>query len=220
MNQPINDFIYHYHNGSSTHAWEFLGCHPEVRDGAEGFVFRVWAPHAQRVSVVGDFNFWNGEDTPMHKISQGIWEGWTPHAKVGQAYKYLVVGAGGVAVHKVDPFAYRTQLVPDTSSVIWLQDQYHWGDKAWLTKAAKQEPLRSPINIYEFHMGSWRRKDLPLGRTFMANLDSILKRRDITLPKKVRLVKAMVFPVVMYGCERWTVKKAEHRRIDAFFFKL
>ena len=57
---------------------------------------------------------------------------------------------------------------------------------------------------------------LLLGRTVMTNLDSIFKSRDITLPKKVRLVKAMVFPVVMYGCESWTVKKAECRRIDAF----
>ena len=57
---------------------------------------------------------------------------------------------------------------------------------------------------------------LLLGRKVMTNQDSILKSRDITLPTKVRLVKAMVFPVVMYGCESWTVKKAEHRRIDAF----
>ena len=55
-----------------------------------------------------------------------------------------------------------------------------------------------------------------LGRKVMTNLDSILKSRGITLPTKVRLVKAMVFPVVLYGCESWTVKKAEHRRIDAF----
>ena len=54
-----------------------------------------------------------------------------------------------------------------------------------------------------------------LGRKVMTNLDSILKSREITLPKKVHLVKAMVFPVVMYGCESWTLKKAEHRRIDA-----
>ena len=59
-------------------------------------------------------------------------------------------------------------------------------------------------------------KDLLLGRKVMTNLDSILKSRDITLPTKVRLVKAMVFPVVMYGCESWTVKKAERRWIDAF----
>ena len=57
---------------------------------------------------------------------------------------------------------------------------------------------------------------LLLGRKVMTNLDSMLKSRDITLPKKVRLVKAMVFPVVMYGCESWTVKKAERQRIDAF----
>ena len=56
------------------------------------------------------------------------------------------------------------------------------------------------------------------GRKVMTNLDSILKSRDITLPAKVHLVKAMVLPVVMYGCESWTVKKAEHQRIDAFVF--
>ena len=57
---------------------------------------------------------------------------------------------------------------------------------------------------------------LLLGRKVMTNLDSILKSKDITLPKKVRLVKAIVFPVVMYGCEIWIIKKAEHRKIDAF----
>ena len=70
MSNPIKDFIYHYHNGSSTHAWEHMGCHPENRDGQDGFVFRVWAPNAQKVAVVGDFNFWNGEDLLMQKISR------------------------------------------------------------------------------------------------------------------------------------------------------
>ena len=60
------------------------------------------------------------------------------------------------------------------------------------------------------------KRHLFLGRKVMANLDSILKSRDITLPTKVRLVKAMVFPVVMYGCESWTIKKAECQRIDTF----
>ena len=60
------------------------------------------------------------------------------------------------------------------------------------------------------------KRRLLLGRKVMTNLDSTLKSRDITLPKKVHLVKAMVFPVVMYGCENWTIKKAEPRRIDAF----
>ena len=60
------------------------------------------------------------------------------------------------------------------------------------------------------------KRGLLLGRKVITNLDSIFKSRDITLPTKVRVVKAMVFPMVMYGCESWTVKKAEHRRIDAF----
>ena len=60
------------------------------------------------------------------------------------------------------------------------------------------------------------KRRLLLGREVMTNLDSTFKSRDITLPTKVRLVKAMVFPVVMYGCEVWTIKKAEYQRIDAF----
>ena len=70
------------------------------------------------------------------------------------------------------------------------------------------------------HCEQWLQHEIKgcllLGRKLMTNLGSLLKSRDIILPTKVRLVKAMVFPVVMYGCERWTVKKAEHRRIDAF----
>ena len=67
--------------------------------------------------------------------------------------------------------------------------------------------------------GDWSheiKRRLFLGRKVMTNLESVLKNRDITLPTKVHLVKAMVFPVVMYGCESWTIKKAEHRRIDVF----
>ena len=60
------------------------------------------------------------------------------------------------------------------------------------------------------------KRHLLIGRKVMANVGSILKSRDVTLPTKVRPVKAMIFPVVMYGCESWTIKKAEHRRIDAF----
>ena len=60
------------------------------------------------------------------------------------------------------------------------------------------------------------KRSLLLGRKFMTNLDSVLKSRDITLPTKIRLVKAMVFPMVMYGCESWIIRKAEHQKIDAF----
>lgn len=141
-----------------------MGCHPEVRDGVEGFVFRVWAPNAQRVSVVGDFNFWNGEDLPMTRVSQGIWEAWSPNAKVGQAYKYLVTSPWGNTVHKADPYGFQAQLAPETSSIIWLQNNYQWQDEAWFEKTAQTDPLYAPMNIYELHVGSWRRK--PDGTTY------------------------------------------------------
>ncbi len=159
MSNAFNEFVYHYHNGSSTHAFEFLGCHPENREGTDGFVFRVWAPNARSISVVGDFNFWNAEDLPMVRITQSIWEAWSPNPREGNAYKYLVVGANGQAVHKADPVGFRTNPAPDTSSVIWQQGAYKWGDSLYFARAARREILKSPVNIYEMHMGSWKRKD-------------------------------------------------------------
>ena len=83
--------------------------------------------------------------------------------------------------------------------------------KQWLTLF-----LGAPKSL-QMVIATMKLKDaLLLGRKVMTNLDSIFKSRDITLPTKVHLVKAMVFPVVMYGCESWTIKKAEHQRIDAF----
>ena len=82
----------------------------------------------------------------------------------------------------------------------WKQCQTFWGSKITADGDCSHEIKRH----------------LLLGRKFMTNIDSILKSRDIALLIKVHLVKAMVFPVVMYGCESWTVKKGEHRRIDAF----
>jgi len=88
----------------------------------------------------------------------------------------------------------------DGETVETVSDFIFWGSKITVDGDCSHEIKRPLLH----------------GRKVMTNLDSILKRRDITLPRKVRLVKAMVFPVVMYGCENWTVKKAEHRRTDAF----
>ena len=157
MNEELSTFLYYYHNGVSTHAYEFLGCHPENRDGVDGFVFRVWAPNAQGVSVVGDFNYWNGDDLYMNKISHGVWEAWTPNAHAGQAYKYLIHHWNGRRVHKMDPVGFRSCKAPDTSSIICGPDDFQWHDSQWMEDQAKLPPLESPINIYEMHLGSWRR---------------------------------------------------------------
>lgn len=108
MTDALRTFLESYHSGNETHAHHFLGCHPETRDGVDGFVFRVWAPNAQAVHVVGDFNFWNPEDLSMEKISQGIWEAWSPHAKEGNSYKYLIHHWNGRSVYKADPVGFRT----------------------------------------------------------------------------------------------------------------
>jgi 1,4-alpha-glucan branching enzyme len=159
MTEALSYFVYHYHNGTSTRAFEHLGCHPEVRDGVPGFVFRVWAPNAKAVSVVGDFNFWNGEDLPMERISQGIWEAWSENAKEGQAYKYLITHHNGKQVHKMDPVGFRSAVAPDTSSIICGEDRFKWHDGLWFARQAKKSPLEGPMNVYEMHLGSWRRKE-------------------------------------------------------------
>ena len=158
MNQGLSAFLEDYHNGSAIRAYQYLGCHPEERDGVPGFVFRVWVPNAQAVAVVGDFNSWNGEATPMEKISRGVWEAWSSAAREGEAYKYLVRHWSGKAVYKADPVGFRTCRAPDTSSVISTLDGYTWHDENYFARAARRQPLNSPMNIYEVHLGSWRRK--------------------------------------------------------------
>lgn len=158
MEDALRNFLEAYHTGVTDRVHDFLGCHPETRNGVPGYVFRVWAPNAEKVMVVGDFNFWNHEDLPMEKISQGVWEAWSPHAKAGSPYKYLVCHWNGRQVHKADPVGFRTCRQPDTSSIICGDEPYKWHDALWLARNARRSPLNAPINIYEMHLGSWRRK--------------------------------------------------------------
>ena len=159
MTEALRTFLDTYHNGSSTRAYEFLGCHPETREEVPGYVFRVWAPNAQSVSVVGDFNYWNPDDLPMQKISQGVWEAWSSAAQEGCPYKYLIRHWNGRSVHKADPVGFRTCRAPDTSSMICDCDHFKWHDSLWFARSARRSPLHAPVNIYEMHLGSWRRKE-------------------------------------------------------------
>lgn len=156
----LQNFLTEFHNGTCTRAFAFLGCHKVRRSGTAGFVFRVWAPNAAGVSVVGDFNFWNPEDLPMRRISDGgVWEAFSAFAREGCSYKYYVRHADGSGTYKADPYAFRTTPLPDTSSVICRLDGHAWGDGAWRKAAANRNPLKNPVNIYEMHLGSWRQKE-------------------------------------------------------------
>ena len=121
--------------------------------------FAVWAPNARRVSVVGDFNDWDGRRHPMrYRLDTGIWEIFIPDIGAGQPYKYEIIGPDGVRLPlKADPFAFRSELRPATASVTASPVQHDWGDAAHRAYWRKADPRREPISIYEVHAGSWQR---------------------------------------------------------------
>jgi 1,4-alpha-glucan branching enzyme len=135
-----------------------LGSHLATADGVEGTIFAVWAPNAEAVSVVGDFNGWRRSAHPLQpRASSGIWEGFVPGVGRGAQYKYHVVSRNeGYRADKADPFAFHDEVPPHTASIVWPLD-YDWGDGEWMASRQGRNALQSPIAIYEVHFGSWRR---------------------------------------------------------------
>ena len=153
MTESLQHFLEQFHTTGCADAFRYMGCH--FADG--GAVFRVWAPKAESVSVVGDFNFWNEQDLPMQKISDGVWEAFSVYAQPDGAYKYCVTGQNGRKVYKTDPYGTRCKALPDTSSVLEPPDSFVWHDGAYRARRKKQNALNRPLNIYEVHAGSWKR---------------------------------------------------------------
>jgi 1,4-alpha-glucan branching enzyme len=146
--------LYLFNEGSHLRLWEHLGAHPLEGGGA---VFGVWAPSAERVSVVGDFNGWDREATPLSpRGSSGIWEGTVTGASMGDVYKFHIVGPNGYRVDKADPFAVRAEVAPRTGSVLW-DLAYDWSDAEWMASRGPRHTVNAPISVYEVHLGSWRR---------------------------------------------------------------
>ena len=156
MDERLTSFLKRFQSEPAPDAFRYLGCHPA--DG-EGYVFRVWAPNAEAVHVVGAFNFWNPEDLPMQPIGAGVWEAVSVYAKAGQAYKYCVTGRSGCTVYKTDPYGRRCCALPETSSIICPPPQFRWHDAAYRARTAKQTASSRPVNIYEVHAGSWKRHE-------------------------------------------------------------
>ena len=150
--------LYLFNEGSHLRLYERLGAHTCTVDGAAGTNFAVWAPDAERVYVMGDFNRWNKSSHELHPRGQsGIWETFVPKAGKGDAYKYHVVSRyHSYRVDKADPFAFHTETPPRTASVIW-ELYYDWHDRKWIAGRAERNSLQAPMSIYEMHLGSWRR---------------------------------------------------------------
>jgi 1,4-alpha-glucan branching enzyme len=139
--------------------YEKLGAHAVSLEGVPGVHFAVWAPSAKRLSVVGDFNRWDGRVHPMRaRGSSGIWELFIPELAEGTVYKYEIIGPRGIMLPlKADPYAFRSELRPNTGSVVARLDVHKWNDAAWLAHRSQKNWFESPVAIYEVHLGSWRR---------------------------------------------------------------
>ena len=154
---PKNDLpIYLFRQGTNFESYRFFGAHPAWEDGVSGYVFRVWADNAAKVSVIGSFNGWNPEANPMTK-KDGIWEGFVPNVKTYDKYKFHILSKQGETFDKADPFAFHSGWGEENESRIFDIDGYAWKDQNWQTFRRKTNPYRSPLNIYEVHAGSWRR---------------------------------------------------------------
>ncbi|MDR1669021.1 MAG: 1,4-alpha-glucan branching protein GlgB [Oscillospiraceae bacterium] len=151
----VKNHLYLFHEGSDCRAYEFMGAHFETRGGEDGVVFRVWAPDAKSVSVIGEFNGWAHGQCPMERVSVGVWERFVPGLAEFDSYKYAVEGKDGETREKSDPYAFHAEVRPKTASKVYEIDGYGWGDGDWI--AARSTPYDKPLNIYEVHMGSWRR---------------------------------------------------------------
>ena len=149
-----------YLSGEGTHhrLYERLGAHPREMDGTTGVSFAIWAPNASGVSVVGDFNRWDGRLHPMRSLGHsGIWEIFLPGLKEGALYKYEIRAGDGSLRVKSDPYSFAMELRPSTASIVWDTEKYQWGDRKWMRTRGSRNFRQEPMAIYEVHLGSWKR---------------------------------------------------------------
>ena len=148
--------LYLLGEGKHRRLFEKLGAHRMTHEGTDGVSFAVWAPAARSVSVVGDFNSWDGRAHPMRVLGDsGVWQTFVEGIEDGQNYKFEIVNADGNITLKTDPFAFATEVPPDTASKIYTPG-YEFGDGNWMTQRAAAHPYSSPMSVYEVHLGSWR----------------------------------------------------------------
>jgi 1,4-alpha-glucan branching enzyme len=162
--------------GESKHEtiYEKLGAHVRKYGRVSGVSFAVWAPSAEGVSVVGDFNNWDGRLHQMRTLgASGIWELFIPDLGPGALYKFELRGRRGLPFLKADPYANYAEVPPGTSSIVY-DSRYKFRDQSWLKQRAVGDHFRKPLSIYELHFGSWRRvaeeDNRPLGYREMAPL--------------------------------------------------
>ena len=156
-----------FQSGKHYRLYEKFGAHLTEVDGVQGVYFAVWAPNADAISVIGNFNYWSGDEHQLFVRwdSSGIWEGFIPHLQKGEVFKYRIFTKDGKTLEKCDPFAHYAEIPPSTASIIWDLD-YKWKDNKWLKNRPKKNTLNQPVSVYEVHLGSWKRKWEEQNRSF------------------------------------------------------
>jgi len=144
-------------DSSISRSWRTFGCHFIKEKNAHRF--RVWAPNAQRVSVIGDFNFWDINTHICTRLHDGVWEIYISGLKDGDIYKYAVTDQNGHTIHKADPYAFHCETGPRTGSKVWSTENFKWHDGSWRRSQARKDIRKSALNIYELHIGSWRKDE-------------------------------------------------------------
>jgi 1,4-alpha-glucan branching enzyme len=148
-----------FSEGTHYRTYEKLGAHLINRDGNPGTHFAVWAPNAQQVSVIGEFNGWKATAHPMRcRGRSGVWDCFIPGVSSGALYKYAIRSQyHDYTVEKADPYGFAAEIRPRTASKVWELTGYAWGDQEWMDRRGRAQSLDAPMAIYEVHLGSWRR---------------------------------------------------------------
>ena len=196
MNYVFNDErspLRLFSDGDAVRAYDFLGAHFINLDGRNGVIFRVWAPNAVTVSIVGDFNNWNQQANYMYKIGGGVWELFIDNLSEFAVYKFCIETVDHTKVLKSDPFAFHCQTRPDNSSMVFNTNQYVWHDSYWMENRASTSSQDKPMNIYEIHAGSW--KKYPDGNYF-----NYQKMADELIPylKEMNYTHVQLMPLMEY----------------------
>ncbi|MDE6280462.1 MAG: 1,4-alpha-glucan branching protein GlgB [Oscillospiraceae bacterium] len=155
----LSEAIARFSAGTSTDAYQFMGCHRDTVDGQDGYVFRVWAPHAKSVRVLGKFNNWDKNSPAMERIAPAIWERFIPGVQTYDEYKYYIERPDGSFVFRADPYGTHSATRPENASKVFDLDGFTWTDGNYRRARGRKDTLRSPMNIYEVHLGSWRRHE-------------------------------------------------------------
>ncbi len=214
--------LYLFGKGDERKIYDKLGAQLRVIDGVAGVSFAVWAPHAQRISVVGDFNNWDGRVHMMRMLgASGVWEIFIPGVSAGACYKFEVRDANSQIRLKTDPYGFYFENAPANAAIVWNSNKFKWMDAAWLKRRRETDSLRAPMSVYEVHLGSWKKKsatELLNYREVAAPLIEYVRRMGFTHVEFLPLAEHAFYPSWGYQVTGFYAPTSRYGTPDDFQF--